>query len=301
MKHGALAQLYADDTQAYMHCMPHDAAFVVMAMGQAQSELEFWMASNRLRLNSTKTKFIWLGTRQQLAKLNLTALSEEFPDITFSSTVRDLGILLDQELTFAPHLHRLSRSCLYQIRQLRTVARSLSVAAATTLVHSFVTSRLDYCLSLYAGLPSARLNCLDRILRSAARLIGNIPYSGRVSKYMLEVLHWLPVRQRIEYRIASLVWRCHMGLAPSYLLELCRPVAASRGDRLLRSAGSGVLSVPFARTAMMQTRAFLVVAPTIWNSLPPELRLLCKSFSGAFYKHLKTVLFVRAGVGSASE
>ena len=95
-------------------------------MAQTQSELEKWMASNRLRLNSAKTKFMWLGTRQQLAKLNLLFLSAKFPGFTFSASVRDLGILLDQELTFAPHLHRLTRDCLYQLRQLRTVARSLS-------------------------------------------------------------------------------------------------------------------------------------------------------------------------------
>src|SRR6218665_544993 len=135
---------------------------------------------------------MWLGTPQQLAKLNLIDLSAEFPNYTFCSSVRDLGIILDQALTFAPHLNRLS--------QLRTVARSLSSGAAATLAHSFITIRLDYCLSLYSSLPSVRLASLSRVLRPAARLIGQIPKFGHVSGYMLEVLHWLPIRQRIEYR-----------------------------------------------------------------------------------------------------
>jgi hypothetical protein len=164
------------------------------------------------------------GTRQQLARLNLADLATEFPSYTFSSTVRDLGILLDQELTFAPHLHHLSRACFYQLRQLCTVARSLTSSAATTLVHSFITARLDYCLSLYSGLPSSRLVCLYCVLRSAARLIGRIPKFDHVSNYMLEFLHWLPIRQRIEYRIGALVWRCQLGLAPTYLLDLYRSV-----------------------------------------------------------------------------
>jgi hypothetical protein len=111
------------------------------------------MSSNRLRLNPAKTKFIWLWTRQQLAQHNLADLATEFHSYTFSSTVRDLGILLDQKLTFAPHLHHLSRACFYQLHQLRAVVRSLTTSAATTLVHSFITVRLDYCLSLYSGLP----------------------------------------------------------------------------------------------------------------------------------------------------
>ena len=136
--------------------------------------------------------------------MNLIDLSAEFPNYTFSSSVRDLGIILDQALTFAPHLNRLSRDCFYHLRQLRTVARSLSPGAAATLVHSFITIRLDYCLSLFSGLPSVRLASLSRVLRSAARLIGQILKIGHVSSYMLEVLPWLPIWQRIEYRVASM-------------------------------------------------------------------------------------------------
>ena len=75
-EHGALGQLYADETQAYMHCMSSKAATTVRAMGQTLTALETWMASNRLCLNHAKTKF--MGTPQQLAKLNLIDLSAEF-------------------------------------------------------------------------------------------------------------------------------------------------------------------------------------------------------------------------------
>src|SRR6218665_1857841 len=228
-------------------------------MGHTLTALETWMAINCLFLNPAKTKFMWLGTPQQLAKLNLIDLSTEFPNYTVSSSVRDLGIILDQALTFAPHLNRLSRDCFYQLRQLRTVARSLSSGAAATLVHSFITIGLDYCLSLYSGLPSVRLASLSRVLRSAARLIGQIPKFGHVSSYVLEVLHWLPIRQRIEHRVASMVWRCQLGLAPTYLIDLCRPVSGSRSSRSMRSSVRG------------QSRACSVVAPTVWNGLPPAL------------------------------
>ena len=53
---------------------------------------------------------------------------------------------------------------------------------------------------------------------------------------MLDVLHWLPVRQRIQYRVVSLVWRCQLGLAPAYLRDLCRPVSGAQGSRSLHSA-----------------------------------------------------------------
>src|SRR6218665_629148 len=109
------------------------------------------MSSNRLRLNSAKTQFILLGTRQQLALLDMAALSAAFPLLTFSYAVRDLGVTLDCELTFSTRINLLSCDCFYQLRQLRTVTRPLTASATATLVHAFIAIRLDYCSSLYAG------------------------------------------------------------------------------------------------------------------------------------------------------
>src|SRR6218665_3462280 len=131
----------------------------------------------------------------------------------------------DQELSFSLHINQLTRSCYYQLRQLRVVSRSFSFSAAAALVHAFVTSRLDHCSSILAGLPVPQTARLDRVLRCAARLIGRIPKYGSVSAYMRDTLHWLPIAQRICYRIAVLVWWCLLGSAPGYLCELCRPVS----------------------------------------------------------------------------
>ena len=92
-------------------------------------------------------------------------------------TVRDLGVTLDQELTFAPHVNRLCRDCYYSL----------------LLLHlSILLSRLDYCSTRYAGLPGLRLGCLDWVIRTTARLIGGIPRTGHISAYILDVLHRLP-------------------------------------------------------------------------------------------------------------
>ena len=238
---------------------------------------------------------------RQLAKLDLSTIAADFPHFVFSSVVRDLGVTLDQELTFAPHINRLCRDSYYQLRQFRTVARSLTSDSTATLIHSFITVRLDYCCSLYVGLPAGRLGCLNRVLRSAARLCGRIPKFGHVSGYMLDVLHWLPLLQRISYRIIALVWRSLLGLAPAYLRDLCCPTLGAPGRRSLRSTERGVLMVPFARTATKQNRAFSVVGPSLWNGLPLTLRLHPRIHSESFYTCLKTVLFSRTGVGSAPE
>ena len=109
-----------------------------------------WMLSNCLQLNPSKTQYIWLGTRKQFAKLDLAAIAASLSHIAFSVTVRDLGVSLDQELTFAPHINSLCRDCYYQLR-------TSSLTSTATLMHAFVTARLGYCSTLYAGLHAVHL------------------------------------------------------------------------------------------------------------------------------------------------
>src|SRR6218665_105848 len=94
--------------------------------------------------------------------------------------------------------------------------------------------------------------------------------TGHISAYMLDVLHWLPLQQRIMFRIGAMVWRCILGLAPAYryLRDLCHPTPGTRGCSSLRSSEQGLLFVPFARTSTTQARAFSVVGPSVWNGLP---------------------------------
>src|SRR6218665_2882196 len=164
------------------------------------------LATKPYYINASKTQFIWLGGGRRLAGVDRSSVAIAFPHICFQDSVRDLGVILDQELSFSLHINQLTRSCYYQLRQLQVVSRSLSCSAAAALVHAFLTSRLDHCSSTLADLPLAQTARLARVLRCAARLIGRIPKYGSVSAYMRDTLHWLPIAQRISYRMAVLVY-----------------------------------------------------------------------------------------------
>ena len=94
------------------------------------------MPSNPLKLNADKTDFILLGTRQQLAKLNLPTIHLCGVNVLVSPIVTCLGVLIDSDLTFVAHVRRLTGRCIYQLRQLRTIRRTLTTEAAKTLVHA---------------------------------------------------------------------------------------------------------------------------------------------------------------------
>ena len=101
----------------------------------------------------------------------------------------------------------------------------LSMKTCAALVLAFVTSRLDYCNSLLAGINKELLNKLESVLRSAARLAMGKRKFDPITEDMRDILHWLPVRQRIDFKLGVLVFRCLRGEAPSYLVESVSSVA----------------------------------------------------------------------------
>jgi hypothetical protein len=145
-----------------------------------------------------------------------------------------------------------------------------SLPAALQLVHAFVLSHIDYGNALLVGLPATRLAKLQRVQNSAARLIMGVSRRESITP-VLRSLHWLPVCQRIELKIAVQVFRCLVGLAPQYLSAL---ISLRDAGRESRSSFQLLFFSPRSHMKSFGDRAFSVASPRIWNSLLPDLRLL---------------------------
>src|SRR6218665_3254821 len=133
--------------------MVSQAHSAIRIISRATNILNALMSTNRLLPNPQKRQNIWFGTGQQLDKLDLAALYLEFPTFVFSTYVRDLEVILDQELYFVEHITALTRSCCYHLRQFRVVFRSPSASSTATLVHAFIVNHLDHCTSFFSGHP----------------------------------------------------------------------------------------------------------------------------------------------------
>ena len=88
-------QQYADDTQAYNHCLPVNAPVALRHLVDALETLRDWMQSNRMKLNPDKTQYIWIGSKFQLSRIDFPHLSSLFPGPQFQQSVRNLGVILD--------------------------------------------------------------------------------------------------------------------------------------------------------------------------------------------------------------
>jgi hypothetical protein len=101
-----------------------------------------WLLGNRLKMNAEKTQVIWLGIRQQLEKVNVDEIQFSSASISISTSIVDIGVSIDSQLTLSDHVASVCRSCCFQLRQLQAVRRSVTMDAAKTLVHAFVGGRI---------------------------------------------------------------------------------------------------------------------------------------------------------------
>ena len=140
------------------------------------------------------------------------------------------------------------------------------------------------------GVSDSLLKKLQSVQNAAARLITCTRKFDHVTTLLRDNLHWLPISQRIHYKLAMLVYKCLNGVAPQYLTELCVPVSTVPCRRQLRSASNLDLVVPRTLTKNMGPRAFAASGSSLWNTLPSVLRVNGQSVSD-FGRKLKTYLF----------
>ena len=155
-------------------------------------------------------------------------------------------------------------------------------------MHAFVTSRIDSCNALLFGLPNFLIQRLQHVLNSAARVIARSRKFDHITPLLIE-LHWLPVEQRIIFKILLFTFKLVNGSAPSYVSELLEAYVPMR---MLRSSTQLLLLEPKFNLNTYGSHAFSVCAPRLWNSLPLEIRK-CDSIDT--FKHRRTGTFILGG------
>ena len=152
------------------------------------------MSEGKLKLNDDKTEFLLVGTKQQLAKVCIKDIKAGCVEIFHSSSVKNLGVWFDSCLNMSEHITKLCASAFFYIYKIRRIRKYLSRDSAETLVHAFISSRLDYGNSLLFGLPQYQIQKLQRVQNVSARLIFSMPRYCNITPLLLD-LHWLPVNQ----------------------------------------------------------------------------------------------------------
>ena len=260
--------LYADDTQLFISFSPSLFNSSVNQLQSVFSLVSIWMSANLLSLNPSKTEFLVIGLPQQLAKLtNPSFIIDPNTILQPAAHARNLGLFIDNNLNFNQQIATLSRSCSYHLRDLRRIRSTLNFKTASTIATSLVQSKLDYCNSLYLNLPEYHLCKLQVIQNNMARAVTCKRKFDHISP-TLQSLHWLKVKQRIDYKIISLTYSALQFGQPKYIRRLItvKPLGSTRSGHLIT-----LVRPPISRL-MVSDRSFYHKAPVIWNSLPAHLR-----------------------------
>ena len=157
---------------------PRDKIDAVNSLKDCLEDIKVWLTNNRLRLNDRKSELIHFSS-QFRSTVPLPDFTTEEGILQTSEYVRDLGITLDKHLTLQKHIKNVCKSASWGIYRIGKLRRLLDKASTERLVHAFVSSHLDYCNSLLAGLPTSYLSPLQCIQNTAARMITLIPLSYR--------------------------------------------------------------------------------------------------------------------------
>ena len=169
------------------------------------------MTANKLQLNDNKTEaMIILSNRMSVHSPLPSVIHIGDADVPFVSSVKNLGVTLDSNLSMSQHISNTCKAAYIQIRHISSIRHLLTTQATQTLVCSLVLSRLDYCNSLLSGCPQYLLDKLQKVQNAAARLVCKAKKSDHIHP-ILETLHWLPVTHRIQCKMSTICFNSISG------------------------------------------------------------------------------------------
>jgi len=286
---GVKFHFYADDSQLYV-CVdpwiPGETERDLAALSNCISDIKTWMSNNMLCLNEEKTEFFVAASPRLLKTLTGISITIGSTTIHPSSTVRNLGVELDNVMTMSQQVTAICKTINFHLWNLSRVRIYINETTCHHAIRALVTSRLDYANSLLQGCSGKELNRLQRLQNKAAKLIFMAKKHDHATP-LLRQLHWLPVRERIEFKTLTFVFKCLSDSAPSYVTELVIPYQSNRSG-LRSGSDSRLLATP--RTHLcFSDKGFYAAAPKLWNILPFHIRH-ATSLS-QFKSTLKTHLF----------
>ena len=152
-EHGFSFHFFADDSQLYTSFACNDTCDLVAAKQRLENcvaDINLWMSANKLKLNNDKSEFLFLHSRFRYS-LPPPTISVGTESIRPSQQARNLGVIFDEAMSLSPHVNTIVKGAFYHIRNISKIRKHISKSSTEILIHSFVSSKLDFCNSLLFG------------------------------------------------------------------------------------------------------------------------------------------------------
>ena len=209
---------YADDVQFYVS-VDKDNNYDENVISECLTAAEKWLAINNLKLNSNKTQCIIFSRKSPKSAIAFSKAVNQDSLVDFLDSVKNLRFFLDSNLTIEHQIKHVVKKCFFHIRYIGKIRKFLTVEFCKVLVNSLVISQLDYCNSVYYGLPSYLILRSQRVQNTTPRLISCSHKYDHITPALIE-LHWLPIEYRLKLKILLHVFKVINNLSPAYLTDL---------------------------------------------------------------------------------
>ena len=251
-------------------------------------DIENWMKKKKLKLNNGKTEAMIIGSKHQTDKYSdFKNISVSGEDVELSSSLKDLGFIVDKNLTCKEQIKKTINTANHSLRNIAFIKKYLDEDSMKKLVHNLIVGRLDYCNALYYDLPACDLRKLQMVLKRSARLITGITRRERITPILID-LHWLPVKARIEFKICVLTFNAISTGKPKYFKKMLENPNVRSDVRIGHVRDHHRLYEP-RYNKNIGKRSFKNCAPRLYNRLPSEIKDAKSTV--VFRKKLKTYLF----------
>lgn len=261
---------FADDIQIYIHTKPEHLNTAINTMTQTLNTIHSWTQNNALIINPDKTQAIIIGSKALVSRVDLGVtpkVSIAGTSIPYSTKVKDLGIIVDNCLSWEGQVQQTCRKVYGTLHSLQRMRKFLTTRTKAKLVQALIWPHLDFCDVVQLNMSEELVDRLQRCLNSGVRFIYNLKRGCHISPYYKQ-LGWLKLRERRKLRIAVEVFKILTTQSPPYLYPSFKYLSSQHN---IHTRAGNKLSIPPHKTNFMN-KSFAVVGARVWNSIPDGVR-----------------------------
>ena len=211
--------MYADDTQIYYRMHIHQIYDTINRINEDIARVVKYSENNCLKINAKKSYCIYIGSKHSLRQINAAnhVILNNQP-IKRVHTVKNLGVLFDENLTWEHHIKDIIKGAFFKLKQFYRFKYFLNTQTKHRLVEVYVLSKLNYCNTVTQGITTELKYKLQRLQNTCIRYIYNLKKYDHITPH-LEKLNTLNIENRTKYQGLSQMHKIIKGIAPPYLIE----------------------------------------------------------------------------------
>ena len=278
--------MYADDTQLYIHDKICNIPQAISNLNSDLNAIKNWSECNFLKLNESKSLYMFIGSINKiksLRNLDLSEVSINGTPIPLVTKCKNLGVIVDENLTWESHINSIISKSYYKLRSLYKYKHFLSANIKKTLCDSLVLSYFNYCDILFSNITSALAYKIQKVQNACLRYIFSLRRFDHVSQF-LSTLNWLNMANRRRFHGLCFAYNIVSDLAPGYLKDF---INRHQYNHMYFTRFSNAIPVPSANTRIKQL-SFFISTVNDFNNLPNNIKSASSltSFKSRLKRHL---------------